>query len=236
MARRVPGTCVPIECMVMGFIDNNVYIVDDGSAVFVVDPTTDASRILAALGDRALDAIVITHGHWDHTGAANELRKKTGAQVIASATDAPVIRGERPEGTGSRKSAPCPVDVEVEDGDVVELGSMRWHVLATPGHTPGCICLFLDPDEDVELVEGDKPDGDAVPAAPSGIDPQGAPVLISGDTLFAGTHGRTDFVGGSNAQMAASLKRLAQLPGNTIVLPGHNDFTTIAREATWINR
>ena len=104
----------------------------------------------------------------------------------------------------------CPVDRTVAHGDVVEVGNMKWKVIETPGHTPGSICLFDIPQ--------------------FGNHPKGLPVLISGDTLFAGTIGRTDFEGGSMADMRASLKKLAALPDDTAVLPGHNNLTTIGAE------
>ena len=211
MAYRANGTCVPVEFLVMGPIENNVYLIGDGETTFVVDPSCQVERIMAALDGRAVEAIVLTHAHWDHVGAAKALRDLTGARVIASAVDAPVISGERPLDPGHTPFEPCPIDCRVNDGDVVEIGAMSWEVLLTPGHTPGSMCLFLD-----------------------GAGRDGAPVLVAGDTLFAGTHGRTDFPGGDPADMRRSLVRLAQLPAETVVLPGHNNLTTIAREQGWM--
>ena len=215
MAHRVQGACVDIGILVMGIIDNNVYLISDGTATIVVDPSCHEDEILEALDGRTVDAIVLTHAHWDHVGAAAALQRATGAQVIASAVDAPVIEGANSLGPGHMRFEPCEVTRKVNDGDIVEIGSMTWHVTITPGHTPGSMCLFLD-------------------AAECGR--EGLSVLVSGDTLFAGTHGRTDFEGGDLAAMRASLKRLAALPDDTLVLPGHNDLTTIAREKTWISR
>jgi len=212
MVRKITGTCVPVEFMTLGMIDNNVYIIDDGAGCFVVDPSCEPDCILEALGGRKVDAIVLTHGHWDHTGAAADLREATGAPVIASSTEAPSINGEVAPPPRSVHAAVCPVDRTVEDGDVLTIGNMDWQVMLTPGHTPGSICLFLEPTE----------------AQP------GLPILVSGDTLFAGAHGRVDFEGGSITDMQASLKRLAALPGDTVVLPGHNSPTTIAREGGWL--
>lgn len=200
--------------MVMGPIENNVYIVDDGAGCVIVDPTCEPERIAAAVGERAVDAVVITHGHWDHTGAAAALREKYGCPVIASAKDAESVMGGGNDPKHRMMCTPCEVDRTVSEGDVIDFGNTRWRVIETPGHTPGSVCFFIEPATGVE----------------------GAPVLISGDTLFAGTHGRTDFPGGDPAAMAHSLQRLAELPGETIVLPGHNSFTTIAREQRWLAR
>ncbi len=207
----VPGTCVDVECLVMGMIQNNVYIVSDGKGTFVVDPTTDAPAIVRALDGRELGAIVLTHHHADHMGAAAALREATGATVIASAVEAPLIRNPKKVGD-SLFPAPdaCEVDYEVSDGDIVKIGDMAWKVLLTPGHSKGSMCWYLVPQ--------------------FGNHANGAPVLVSGDTLFAGATGRTDFEGGSMSDMAASIKRLAFLPDETVVLPGHNEQTTIGTE------
>ncbi|WP_261428483.1 MBL fold metallo-hydrolase [Xiamenia xianingshaonis] len=207
---QVKGTCVKVEYLVLGPIENNVYVISDRQATIVVDPSCEPDVITEALGGREVDAIVLTHCHWDHVGAAAELRKRTGAAVIASQADGEVIAGTRGGDTGSRDFDPCPVDVFVGDGDVAKIGNMAWKVIATPGHTPGGICLFLDPE--------------------FGSNSQGAPVLVAGDTLFAGSIGRTDFPGGSMQDMKHSLKRLAALPDETVVLPGHNQMTRIGDE------
>ena len=138
---EISGLCVDVEYMIMGVLANNVYIVSDGEGTMVVDPSCSADKILAALGERKLDAIVLTHSHFDHTGAAAELREATGAPVIASAIDAPLIEEPCDEDLSTR-GVPCPVDRTVAHGDVVEVGNMKWKVIATPGHTPGSICLF----------------------------------------------------------------------------------------------
>lgn len=208
--KSVEGACVDINFLVMGMIENNVYIISDDKATIVVDPTSDAEVICKALGDRKLDAIVLTHHHFDHIGAACELREITGALTISSAADAPYIEEENLAQLDFRKTKACTIDHKVSDGDILQIGGMAWKVLATPGHSKGSICLYIAPE--------------------FGKYPDRAPVLISGDTLFAGSIGRTDFEGGSMTEMRASLKKLAMLPDNTIVLPGHNEQTTIGNE------
>lgn len=204
---RVTGACADIDFQVLGPVENNVYVISDGTATFVVDPAANVDAILAQLGDRTLDAIVITHCHNDHIGALRALHERTGAPVYAPAIDTPKIVNpdkDYPPAEG------CAVDVEVKEKDIVKIGNMRWRVIETPGHTPGSICLFLS-SEDGSHIEG-------------------ANVLISGDTLFCGSIGRTDFAGGDDRAMRASLRRLSQLPNDTLVLPGHNSLTTIADE------
>lgn len=205
---KVEGACVDIEFLVLGPIENNTFIVSDGTATLVVDPSHDADRIIAALGNRKLDAIIVTHHHCDHTSALKDLRDKTGAPVYASAIDTPIIENQPANNFPPAES--CPVDVQVKEKDRVKVGNMSWKVISTPGHTPGGICLFLDATET------------AHPECPN--------VLIAGDTLFCGSIGRTDFEGGDEKAMRASLRRLSQLPDDTLVLPGHNSLTTIGDE------
>ncbi len=205
---EVQGLCVDVSYLVLGALENNTYIISDGEGVMVVDPSCEVDRILLALEGKVPDVIVLTHHHYDHMGAAAALREATGAKVIASDADAPFV--EAPKSDFMKTADPCPVDLRVNNADVVKLGNMEWKVISTPGHTPGSMCLFLIPQ--------------------FGNHPQGLPVLITGDTLFAGTVGRTDFEGGSMEQMRASVKKLAYLPDDVAVLPGHNSLTTIGAE------
>lgn len=210
MSFKVPNTCVDVEILVQGPLQNNVYIISDGEGVMAIDPSADADEIVRALGGRELDAIVLTHCHYDHVGAAADLARKTGATVIASAIDAPIICGEAPISAENHPFETPSVDYRAEDGDIVEIGNMAWKVLITPGHTKGGMCWYLVPQ--------------------FGNHADGAPVLVSGDTLFAGTVGRTDFAGGSAEDMKASMRKLAFLPDETAVLPGHGELTTIGAE------
>ena len=207
-ARIIDGVCVPAKYLVMGYLQNNVYVIDDGAGTIVVDPSCHADDILGTLGDRPLDAIFVTHYHSDHTGALAELKQRTGAKVYASAEDAVYIRNPRKVGTSPVPlQDPCDVDVELADGDIIQVGNMTWKFMLTPGHSKGSGCFYCAT-QDERLRS----------------------VLLSGDTLFCGTTGRTDFLGGSDVDMKASLEKLSKLPDETAVLPGHERFSTIERE------
>lgn len=204
--------CVGVARCVLGPLENNVYVIEVGAGqAMVVDPTCDADAILEAVGERSVAAIVLTHHHADHMGAAAELRRRTGAPVIASAGEASLVENPKKVGTSPLPlPEACMVDACVEDGQIVTIGEVAWRVLLTPGHSKGSMCLLAEPQ------------GDAAG--------ESHPVLVSGDTLFAGAVGRTDFEGGNMADMVASLRTLAKLPDETIVLPGHGPATTIAAE------
>lgn len=204
--------CVPVTVLTIGMMDNNCFIVSDGTAegapALVVDPAGDAQAIVRALGWRKLEYIVCTHDHNDHLVALPELVKLTGAKVVAHKLDSRIIeRGQGGYFGDWDAVAPVPVDRKVQDGDKIELGSLTFEVIHTPGHTKGGICLYL-------AAQDGKPG-----------------LLFSGDTLFCGATGRVDFEGGSAREMRASLRtKLAPLPDGTIVYPGHESLTTIGRE------
>ena len=187
-----------IKMMQVGPLGTNCYLLEDEASktAAVVDPGGDALRILsqAQADGVTIRLILLTHAHFDHTGGVSALRKALpDVPVYLHPADAALLGSEVFPAIG----APT---VPYEEGDTVTRGDLTIHVLHTPGHTPGGVCLLA---------------GDA---------------LFTGDTLFCGSMGRTDFAGGSYEQIMASLKRLAQLPGDYRVLPGHMDATTLDRE------
>lgn len=200
-----------IQRIVTGAYRENAYLVFDGAgSAAVVDPGEDAPRILKALRDAGADlsAVLLTHGHLDHIAALPALLAASPAPVHVAAADAAWCFTARNslEPYEPVLAPPATLVADLEEGAEVRAGGLVFRILATPGHSPGSVCLLLG-------------------------DPSGAPaVLFAGDTLFAGSIGRTYFEGGSDEAMAASLRRLALLPSESRVLPGHGPATTIARE------
>ena len=185
-----------ITTLTLGDYMTNCYIVRQESSqkCLIIDPGYEAGRILKLLEEKNLqpEAILLTHGHFDHVGGVRELFSETDCDVYISEADLslpPMITNGRLFYTHTYSS----------DG-ALNLAGLHIRVLPTPGHTPGSVCL---------LVED---------------------TLFSGDTLFRGSCGRTDFPGGSWEQISASLKTLAALPGDNRVLPGHGEETTMERE------
>ena len=184
-----------ITSLTVGSIGTNCYIVYDEAtkAAVVIDPSDEASLAAARIGALGLrvEAILLTHGHFDHGGDADRLRKQTGAPIWLHPADAALP---------SWLTHGLTADKALAEGDELDFGGLRFQVLCTPGHTPGSVCFR----------SGD--------------------LLFSGDTLFAGSCGRTDLPGGSWPEMLSSLRRLADLEGDYTVYPGHGETTTLDRE------
>ena len=195
-----------IVTLTLGPLRTNCSIVRRNGRTLVVDPAADAKAILAVLDQRGwkLDAVALTHAHFDHMLAAPGLIADTGAKLYAGAKDMPALNDARLNlyAPGwSRLPAPQGLKA-IAYGEELEVCGVRLQVIPTPGHTPGGVCLYA------------KDEG----------------VLFSGDTLFCAGYGRVDFPGSNAADMRQSLLKLFALPGETRVLPGHGEETTIARE------
>ena len=201
-----------VDRLTLGPLETNCWIVGDGRGgpLVVIDPADEPARILEAIAGRPVAAVVLTHKHFDHIGAVREVLAATGAPLLVHSADAEDLATA--EGTGGAqlgiaRTAPAP-DRLLAAGDVIGVGDLTLAVLHTPGHTPGGICLL---------------------AHDAGA--EGPDHLFSGDTLFAGSVGRTDFEGGDGRELARSLaQEIAPLAGDTVVHPGHGPDSTIGRE------
>ena len=194
--------------LTVGALGTNCFIMinsDTGEAV-VIDPGAQAGRILRTVREQnaAVCAVLLTHGHFDHIGAVDELRQACGCPVYALEAEKEVLASERmnlsPQFSSGMK---LQADIWLHDGEIFSCAGITFQVIATPGHTPGGCCFYVE-------KEG---------------------LLFAGDTLFAGSVGRTDFPGGSMEELVASVEtRLFCLPDDTRVLPGHGGFSTIGYE------
>ena len=189
--------------MPVGPYEVNCTILSDGGRAWVIDPGHEAGRIAAFLSERSLApaGILLTHGHFDHIGAVPGLQRLfPGLPVCVGAADEPMLTHPMNQLAPDYPPIPRPAGL-VRPEDFADRPD-GLAVLATPGHTPGGVCYHF----------------------------AAARLLLSGDTLFAGSVGRTDLPGGDAATLAASLRLLADLPGETVVVPGHGPETTIAHE------
>ncbi len=197
-----------IRHMVLGDVQTNCYIVycqETGQGV-VIDPADEAGRIMEACGELHVEpaAILLTHGHFDHFMAAGALREKYGISVYVHEKDMELAADPSLNASGAFGwNEALRADKTVADGQVLRLAGLEFKVLATPGHTAGGVCYY--------------------------IENQG--ILFSGDTLFAQSVGRTDLPTGSYGTLTRSIReKLAVLPDDTKVFPGHGPSTTIGYE------
>ena len=182
--------------LALGDYMTNCYILrqENSKECCIIDPGYEAGRILSLLEEKQLapEAILLTHGHFDHVGAVKDLAAETDCEVYISAADLslpPMIT-----------NGPLYYTNTYPESGSLTIAGLSFRVIPTPGHTPGSVCLMVE---------------DAI---------------FSGDTLFAGSCGRTDLPGGSWSSISASLKKLAALPGDYRVFPGHGAATTLEYE------
>jgi hydroxyacylglutathione hydrolase len=173
----------------------------------VIDPGDEIEDILALISKHNLQVkqIVITHAHIDHVGGAMKLRAATGAPILLNQNDYALLKMLDVQATWIGVPAPGKVEIDrsVTTGETVSAGTHTAQILHTPGHTEGSICLYFAPEKK----------------------------LIAGDTLFAGSIGRTDLPGGDMQKIMRSLhSTVMSLPDDTVVVPGHGELTTIGEE------
>ena len=197
------------ETFPVGLLQCNCSVLGDEAtgAAIVVDPGAEIARILATLArhNLFLQQIVVTHAHIDHIAGALALKEATGAPVVYNQADLPLIAmmEAQAEWIGVPTPEVRPPDHSPEDDEKLAIGDLQGTILHTPGHTEGSLCVYL---------------------------PQ-AKLLLAGDTLFAGSVGRTDLPGGHHGKLISSIReRLLPLPDATVVVPGHGSETTIGEE------
>ena len=198
-----------IEKFVTGIISTNCYIVtnEETKETVIVDPANLSKAMIGYIEEEELviKAILLTHAHFDHMLAADDIRKAYGCKVYVHMDDErmlndPFLNLSGPMGT---EQTGISADHLLRDGDVLHFLNREWKVMATPGHTAGSVCYYL-PEEKV---------------------------LFSGDTLFAESLGRTDLPTGSMSAIVRSIaEKLLVLPEDIMVYPGHGDATTIGYE------
>ncbi len=198
-----------VKRLVVGPIQANCFIIgcDRTKNAAVIDPGDEGDRILLALADAGVKAthILNTHGHFDHVGANRRVKEVTGAVLCIHALDAPMLAhlSTAASSFGLACENSPPADTLLADGDIITVGSIRIEVIHTPGHTPGGVSFYIPSEKRV----------------------------FCGDTLFAGSIGRTDFPGGDYATLISSIKnRLLPLGDDVVVHTGHGPDTTIQSE------
>ncbi|MEW6600912.1 MAG: MBL fold metallo-hydrolase [Nitrospirota bacterium] len=195
-----------LERLVVGPLEENTYIIGDETTrqAIVVDPGDESDRIIEIIKDRGLQvhSIICTHTHFDHIGAVGDIKKATGARILIHREDQQVYETAKDQAAFwgyDFNDIPQP-DGYIDEGDNIQIGSVNFKVMHTPGHSPGGICLYSDG------------------------------VIITGDTLFKGSVGRTDFPGGDMDALKHSFRRLLGLPENTRIYSGHGPDSTVVIE------
>ncbi len=197
-----------VESLALGPVSANTYIVTDdiSGKTAVIDCGECTAELLERLRDKNVEYILLTHGHADHILGVYDLKQAfPNAEIVIHKDDASCLTNEMLSiafSIAPHTQKNTEPDITVDDGDEIELGTLCFTVMHTPGHTKGSVCYY---------VESER-------------------TLFTGDTLFCLTVGRTDLFGGSDEEMYASIKRLYEMPGEYTIYPGHNRATTMEYE------
>jgi len=195
-----------VSIIEVGQLRTNCYLVSSREEALIIDPGAEPERLLSKIGGLKVRYIINTHGHSDHIGANGVVKEKTGASLLIHRDDASMLL--RPAQNLSllwgEEVLSPPADRFLQGGERIEFAGVLWKVIHTPGHSPGGISLLWDH------------------------------WLFSGDTLFAGSVGRTDLPGSSGEVLLRSIReKLLTLDDEVIVYPGHGPSTTIGEERRW---
>lgn len=195
-----------IEKFTDNYFGENTYLVADKNTRegAVIDPGGDIKDLMRYVEDNFIEVkyIILTHGHGDHIGCVPELKKATNAQIIAHKDEAEILLDKKKNLSYSMRCGATEFEADkyVEEKESVKVGDLKLTFLHTPGHTKGCMCIKV------------------------------LNHMFTGDTLFAGSMGRTDLYSGNNKQMEKSLKRLSNQEDNVIIYPGHGPNSTMGIE------
>ncbi|HBG81663.1 TPA: hydrolase [candidate division CPR2 bacterium] len=194
-----------IKTLKVGPLRTNCYLLIKENAALIIDPGDEAERIIATLNGVFPKAILLTHGHFDHIGALQDLKAKLKVPIYLQNEALDEYRVAKEHGEVLGISIPEPPKPDYDLTDTVKIDGFSGKVIKTPGHTKGSVCFLF----------GDN--------------------LFSGDTLFKGTCGRTDLPFSDHREMIISLKSLLKLLPQTVIYPGHGDQTTLRDEIRWID-
>jgi len=197
-----------IKSLAVGPLEANCFIIADEETkeTMIIDPGDEPDRIMEIIKENNLKIkyIVCTHAHFDHVGAVADIKDGTGAKIVIHKDELEIYDGAKDQAAfWGYELEPLPEpDMFVKEGDKIEVGHLSFEVFHSPGHSSGGLCLY------------------------------GENVVFTGDTLFAGSVGRTDFYGGDINKLKKSFLRLMSLPPDTKIFCGHGSSSTIRHEKT----